>query len=157
METDEQFLKETLFQKLALLKEDATPLWGIMSAQHMVEHLSSLFLFTIEKIKAVSFFEEEYLQRNYNYLIRDRQPFRKNVKLPGLEKLQPLRFESLEASIAVLKNLVDKFYAFFADDKEKKTLHPAIGWLNFEEWEYNHAAHAKHHLIQFELMVDYNG
>ncbi len=152
MTTQELFLKNTLFEKLTQLSPDAAPIWGIMTPQHMVEHLSSLFLFTIEKIKDVSFFDEEKLQKNYDYLIRDKQPFRKNVKLPGLEELRPLRFESLEASIASLKSLVEKFYAFFADDKNKKSRHPAVGMLNFEEWEWNHYAHARHHLEQFGLI-----
>lgn len=152
MVNQEQFLKETLFQRLAELKVDTKPQWGVMSAQHMVEHLSSLFLFTIEKIKGRTFFDEEKLQRNYNYLIRDKQPFSRNVKLPGLEKPQPLRFESLEAAIVVLQGLVAKFYAFFEANPDKKTLHPAIGMLNFEEWEWNHYSHAKHHLVQFKLI-----
>lgn len=152
MQEEEHFLKETLFQRLSLLTVDQQPQWGIMSAQHMVEHLSALFLFTIEKVKGVRFFDEEKLQRNYNYLIRDKQPFSRNVKLPSLEKLQPLRFKSLAEAIHILKGLVDQFYAFFATDKEKKTLHPAIGMLNFAEWEWNHYGHAKHHLEQFDLI-----
>ncbi|BDS09495.1 DinB family protein [Aureispira anguillae] len=154
MNKQEQFLKETLFQKLDALSVDANPQWGIMSAQHMVEHLSSLFLFTIEKIKGVSFFDKEKLERNYNYLIRDKQPFRKNIKLPNMEQLQPLRFPSLKAAIKVLNDLVVQFYAFFETDKEKKTMHPAIGMLNFEEWEWNHYAHARHHLVQFGLLEE---
>lgn len=154
MTAQELFLKNTLFEKLTQLSPNTPPLWGIMTAQHMVEHLSSLFLFTIEKIKDVSFFDEEKLQKNYDYLIRDKQPFRKNVKLPGLEELRPLRFESLEASIASLKSLVEQFYVFFADDKNKKSRHPAIGMLNFEEWEWNHYAHARHHLEQFGLIEE---
>lgn len=154
MHEQEQFLKEGLFQKLALLEATTQPQWGIMSAQHMVEHLSSLFLFTIEKIKGVSFFDAEKLERNYNYLIRDKQPFAKNVKLPHLTELPALRFDSLEAAIVVLKDMVAKFYAFFAANKEKKTMHPAIGMLNFEEWEWNHYAHARHHLVQFGLLEE---
>jgi hypothetical protein len=148
----EHFLKEILFQKLATLGSESQPEWGLMSAQHMVEHLSSLFLFTIEKIKGVSFYSEEKLQQNYDYLIRDKQPFRLNVELPGLEEPKPLRFDSLEAAIEILRGFVNKFYAFFIEDKNKKTMHPAIGMLNFEDWEWNHYAHARYHLIQFGLV-----
>lgn len=151
MISQEQYLKEILFQKLRTLRSDSQPKWGIMSAQEMVEHLSSLFLFTIEKIKGVSFFDEEKTLRGYNYAIRDKQPFKKEIKIPGLEKPQPLRFKSLEEAIAVLEDLVGKFYAFFADDKNKKTRHPALGLLNFEEWEWNQYSHARHHLTQFGL------
>ena len=66
MNSQEQFLRNTQFDKLALLSKDSKPDWGIMTAQHMVEHLSSLFLFTIEKIKGVRFFNAEKLEKNYN-------------------------------------------------------------------------------------------
>lgn len=152
MTTQETFLRKTLAEKLTTLAPDAKPEWGIMTPQHMVEHLSSLFLFTIEKIKDVNFFDEEKQKKNYEYLILNKQPFRKNVKIPGLEELRPLRFGSMQEAIAALQSLVEKFYAYFADDKNKKTRHPAIGLLNFEEWELNHYAHAMHHLEQFGLV-----
>ncbi|MCH2023014.1 MAG: hypothetical protein MK207_11100 [Saprospiraceae bacterium] len=152
MNAQEKFLRITQFDKLNLLSKDSKPDWGIMTSQHMVEHLSSLFLFTIEKVKGVRFFNDEKLKKNYNYLIRDRNPFHKNVKLPGLEDLPELRFDSLEAAIIVLEKYVEAFYAFFEDDKTKKTMHPAMGMLNFQEWEWNHYAHSRHHLFQFALI-----
>jgi len=154
MNNQEKFLKETQFELLAQLDKDSTPQWGRMTAQHMVEHLSSLYLFTIEKIKGVTFYEAEKLQRNYNYLIRDQQPFKKNVKIKQLDKLPDLRFESIEVAREKLKGLVEKFYAFYAEDKAKKTMHPACGPLNFEDWEWAHYSHARHHLEQFGLEMN---
>lgn len=153
MNRQEQFLKKELFEYLAQLTAEDQPKWGIMTAQHMVEHLSSLFLFTIEKVKLKPFFDAEKLERNYKYLIKDKRPFSKNIKLPHLQGLQPLRFDSLAAAIQVLKKFVEQFYAFFTIYPDKKTLHPAIGMLNFEEWEWNHYSHTRHHLEQFDLLV----
>ena len=152
MESQEIFLKETQFFKLALLKPESKPEWGVMPPQHMVEHLSSLYLFTIEKIKDVRFFDESKLKKNYDYLIRDKKPFHKNVKLPGLQKLQPLKFDSIESAAIILKGFVNDFYAFFENDKSRKTLHPALGMLDFNEWEWILFAHSKHHLMQFGLL-----
>ena len=64
MNAQEKFLRITQFDKLNLLSKDSKPDWGIMTSQHMVEHLSSLFLFTIEKVKGVRFFNDEKLKKN---------------------------------------------------------------------------------------------
>jgi len=154
MSAQEQFLKETQFELLKQLQLDQKPAWGIMTPQHMVEHLSSLFLFTIEKIPPKTFYSEEKLVRNYNYLIRDKQPMVRNLKHKAMPSMPPLRFDSIAAAITKLEAITSAFYAYFDTYPDKKTMHPACGLLNFEEWEYMHYAHAKHHLIQFGLIED---
>lgn len=152
MVNQEQFLKETEFELLAKLQPDQKPAWGIMTPQHMVEHLSSLFLFTIEKIPAKTFYSEEKLKRNYHYLITEKRPMARNIQHKAMPSMPPLRFASMEEAMAKLKELVNAFYAYFAANPDKKTMHPACGLLNFEEWEYMHYTHARHHLIQFNLI-----
>lgn len=152
MINQEQFLKETQFELLAKLKLDQKPGWGILTPQHMVEHLSSLFLFTIEKIPAKTFYSEEKLARNYKYLVTDRNPMARNIKHKAMPSMPPLRFGSIEEAIAKLQKMVAAFYAYFDANPEKKTMHPACGLLSFEEWEYMHYTHAAHHLIQFNLL-----
>ena len=149
-----QFLQEEQFRLLNKLEMDTQAQWGIMTAQHMVEHLGSLYVFTLGKTKLKAFFSPEKLLRNYQYLIQNKQPFHTNVRLPGLEKPLALRYANLDDSITALKSLVDAFYAFFKDDLSKKTLHPAAGLLQFSEWEYIHYAHSHHHLYQFNLSQD---
>lgn len=148
------FLKSGQFALMEKLTSTTTPRWGIMSAQHMVEHICSLYIFTLEKTKIQAFYSPDKLQRNYDYLILHKQPFRKNVKLPGLEKPLPLRQPDLKTSIETLQQLVHGFYAYFEQFPTQKTLHPAVGLLSFEEWEWIHYAHCHHHLYQFGLTED---
>lgn len=148
----EKFLKEIQFELLAQLTPQTKAEWGIMTPQHMVEHLSSLFLFTIEKIKGQSFYEADKLQRNYDYLVRDKQPLARNIQLKSMPTLPDLRFASIEEATTKLEEMVALFYAFFAANPDKKTNHPSCGLLTFEEWEYMHCVHARHHLLQFGLL-----
>lgn len=145
------FLQKEQFDLLAHLHHNTTPQWGIMSAQHMVEHLGSLYVFTLEKTNIEAFFSPEKLERNYLYLIQNKQAFYKNIRLPGLEKPLPLRYTSLAESIEALNYLVQDFYTYFKNQPAKKTVHPAVGSLCFSEWEYIHYAHSHHHLYQFNL------
>ncbi len=148
------FLQKEQFELLTHLHHNTTPHWGIMSAQHMVEHLGSLYVFTLEKTKLKAFFSPEKLKRNYLYLIQNKQAFHKNIRLPGLEQPLPLRYNSLAESIDALNNLVHGFYAYFLNEPSKKTIHPAVGLLSFSEWEYIHYAHSHHHLYQFNLSTN---
>ena len=84
MASHEVFLKETTFELLKGLEQEQVAAWGLMSAQHMIEHLSGLFLFTIEKIKRAPFYAEEKLQRNYKYLITEDKPFATKYSDKGL-------------------------------------------------------------------------
>jgi len=76
--------------------------------------------------------------------------FRENTKAPILpEEPLPLRHSTIDEAITDLENQVKNFFTYFNDDPEKKTLHPAFGELNFEEWVQLHHKHVKHHLKQF--------
>jgi hypothetical protein len=76
--------------------------------------------------------------------------FRENTKAPVLpEEPLPLRYTTMDEAIMDLEKQVNDFFNYFADDPEKKTLHPAFGELNFEEWVQLHHKHVKHHLKQF--------
>lgn len=148
----EIFLKKTQFDLLANLSEATTPQWGIMTAQEMVEHLSTLFLFTLEKVVAPSFYDEATLQKKYKMFIEDKQSFSKNIKIKGLEKPLPLKYKSIEEATEKLKALVTAFFVLFETEKGKRTMHPAFGNLNFEDWLQIHYTHARHHLLQFGLI-----
>ena len=81
--------------------------------------------------------------------------FRENTKAPDSvlgEIPMPIVFESLEAAIKKLHEAVEEFFDYFQKNPDKKTLHPAFGWLDYNEWLILHYKHAYHHLRQFELM-----
>lgn len=137
------------------LKADAQPQWGLMTAQHMVEHLIVTYKMAIGRIKIPLAIPEEKAGRNRAYLIQD-SPMRRSVPSPtGNNDLQPLRSGSLEEAIDKLKSEIKKFGEFIEQNPDHVAIHPFGGELNANEWLLFTQKHMKHHFIQFGLIPDY--
>ena len=148
------FLTDGAFKKLELLQEHSKANWGVMNPQEMTEHLADFFDVSTEKVKTKLYTPEEHLPRYMEFLMSEKE-FKENTKAPADllgEKPLPLRLPSLDAAKANLKNSVNDFVDYFSEDEMKRTLHPAFGMLNFEEWIRLHYKHVLHHLKQFNLV-----
>ena len=142
--------KETLLQRLDQLNGDSKAKFGILTPQHMVEHLTISLKLSVGKIP-IPVFEpnEKQLARKQALLFTD-IPFPQGIKAPGLpDTLLDLRFPDLEIAKAELIKSWDAYQLLFQENPTKQTPHPRFGLLNFEEWERFHAKHMDHHLSQF--------
>lgn len=138
------------------LKEDAKPLWGIMTPQHMVEHLIVTFKMSIGRINIPVVSREEDFPRLRTYLMKD-SPMRRSVPSPtGKNELQPLRSASLQEATDKLKAEVIKYFDFMEEQPDFTANHPYGGPMNPSEWFLFHRKHCKHHFIQFGLIPDYD-
>ena len=150
-----QFFSEEAPQVLDQLNADAKPQWGLMTPQHMVEHLIVIYKMAIGRIKLPLAISKDKVARNKAYLIED-SPMRRSVPNPnGQNDLQPLRLASLEEAIEKLKEEIVKFEEFIQANHEHTALHPYAGELNANEWLLFLRKHTKHHFIQFGLIPDY--
>jgi len=160
MQQEDIRLAETFFNEeapLALdqLTRDTKPQWGVMTAQHMVEHLIVTYKMAIGRIKIPLVISPEKAERNKAYLIAD-SPMRRSVPSPsGNNDLQPLRAASLEEAVEKLKLEIQNFGEFIEAHPDHKAIHPYGGELNAEQWLLFNRKHMKHHFIQFGLIPDY--
>ncbi len=149
--------KNIIFEKINILKQlksDTKPIWGKMTAQHMVEHL----ILAVKSGNGSLTFEcttpVEKLPLLKRFLFSEK-PFPKNYINPSIGKnLRPLEFENLDSAIKSLKTETDKFYILFKNNKGTKLINPTYGELNFEEWVQFHKRHFDHHLLQFGLLSE---
>jgi len=128
--------------------------WGKMNAQQMAEHVTAFFLVSTEKIQFDLATPVDHLPKYREFLYSDKQ-FRENTKAPASvlgEEPLPLRYTGMDEAVDKLRSAVGDFTSFFTENPGKKTLHPAFGELNYEEWILLHYKHVTHHLRQFELM-----
>lgn len=140
----------TLLQNLSA---DAAPGWGVMTAQHMVEHLADLFMIASNKIQLTLVTPAEHLHKYMEFLRSDKQ-FRENTKAPESilgDIPPPLRTASLEEAISKVETELQAFFDYFKENPGATTMHPVFGALNFEDWMILHEKHLKHHYRQFGI------
>lgn len=142
--------KETLHQRLQNLTLKSKAKFGILTPQHMLEHLIITLKLSSGRIPIPSFEpNEKQLARKQALLFTD-MPFPQGIKAPGLpDTLLELRFPDLETAKSALIASYDAYQLLFKENPALQTLHPGFGLLNYEEWERFHAKHLDHHLGQF--------
>jgi hypothetical protein len=139
-------------EKLTQLESDTKPLWGKMSAQHMVEHLIFAVQMGNGKLFLECFNPPEKLPLMKRILMSER-PLPKLFVNPVIgSDLMELKFSSLEEAKTNLKKEVDDYYSYFEKKPDAKLVNVTFGELNFAEWEVFHKKHFTHHLSQFELI-----
>jgi hypothetical protein len=152
-EIKRKFLEDQFISLTQKIDPSASPRWGKMNAQQMVEHVSVFFRVSAGKLKFPLATPQELLPKYRAFLLSEKE-FRENTKAPVLpEEPLPLRYATMDEAIIDLEKQVNNFFKYFEDDLEKKTLHPAFGELNFEEWVQLHHKHVKHHLKQFGIEI----
>lgn len=150
------FLKD---QYIAIIRNhmnsNATPKWGKMNFQQMVEHVTAFFKVSTKKLQFDLVSPAEHLPKLKEFLMSDKQ-FRENTKAPtniiGEEPL-PVYFVSVEQAVDQLEHEVKQFFAYYSANEGATAVHPVFGELNFEEWVRLHYKHIAHHLRQFGLLA----
>lgn len=144
--------KETIEKRIEKLKESTPATFGIMTPQHMIEHLAITVRISYGKIKLQDFEPTEKQLAQKQALIYTDLKFPKGIKAPGLEEnLLALRYPNLETAKSELLKSIDDYNSHFKTTPNDKTTHPWFGKLTHEEWEKFHPKHFNHHLKQFDL------
>lgn len=133
------------------LSPDAKPLWGGMSAQRMIEHLSDTIRIATGKDQFPLEIPEVKIERMQAFLESDK-PMGRNIEVSFAGKDTELRNEEIELAIdEFLLEWID-FENFFIENPGATTLHPYYGHLNYEQWLLLHQKHLTHHFEQFGLL-----
>lgn len=142
---------ETILTYLNKLDDSSQPLWGKMSAQRMVEHLSESLQMAIGEGEHQLLIPEEKIEKMQGILVSD-IPMPKEFKAPFAPEEYTLRNEEIELAI---DELVDNWIAFeeyYEVHPEAKHLHPFYGDLDKKGWNRINAKHFTHHFEQFGLL-----
>ena len=151
-ELRELFLNQLFTDYIARLTDNALPLWGKMTAQHMIEHLLWAFECSTGTIDLPCCTPENLLERAKRFL-RDNRQTPHSFRNPLLgENPPPLRFTSFADAKAALRNEVTRFVDDFRQQPNAIHVHPVFGPLGAEEWQRSHFKHCYHHLLQFRLI-----
>lgn len=133
------------------LEPDTKAAWGLMTPQHMVEHLIITWKISRGRVQ-VPLSSDKALDKKQAWLMTD-EPYQRNIEIPGLQgKLAPLRFPDLETAKAALLEEVKLFHAYYDEKPEARHINPIFGEINREQWHQLHFKHVRHHFTQFGLL-----
>lgn len=148
------FLLEQISPLLEQLKADTIPAFGLMSSQHMIEHLT---LIIKSSVKDYGQAEGEPTKGHlaFKKFIAAGALFKHFPKGKTKADLPPLKYASLAEAVAQLSVATARFYAFFEAKPDHLAYHPMLGTLSFEELELFHHEHCRFHFHQFGLLAAY--
>ncbi len=145
--------KQNIFELLEHLNVNAVPLFGKMTAQHMVEHICGGVIFSNGKLPQKLYYPADKAAIMKNILIYSDAGFPKDFKAPMLgDDLPKLVFPDLQTAIHRLSIQLDNFHLYFEQNKDIKPIHPVMGELDYQEWIIFHNKHFTHHFKQFGLI-----
>lgn len=142
---------ELILRYLDGLDENVQPLWGKMSAQRMIEHLSDTLRLAKVELSVELEIPAEKVEKAQAFLYSE-HPMPVDFKASFAPEDAELRNESIDLAIDELTINFIEYLNLFEEQSNLKTLHPNFGMLGFEDWQKLNSKHITHHLKQFGLI-----
>ena len=148
----EQFFKVRVPEIIQGIKGDEPPLWGMMTVQHMLEHLVLPLEFVHMGMSIQILTPPEKLERQREFLMGP-YGMPRNFKMPLLpaDKLSKLMGEDFDASKLLLNNALQRFLEVIDQEGFSSLPHPLFGNLDKEGWLTFQYKHFIHHFEQFGI------
>jgi hydroxymethylglutaryl-CoA reductase len=146
------FLDEQMVRtQLSKLNKNSKPIFGLMNAQQMIEHLSAVTQIANGNWDVGVFISDEKSARRKPFLNTENE-LQIGFKASFLaEEPSDLKFNSIEEAIGDLVYQIEIFVKVFKYDKSRTVIHPFFGALDFEYWKMFQVKHFTHHFKQFNL------
>ncbi|RZN75112.1 MAG: phenylacetic acid degradation bifunctional protein PaaZ, partial [Winogradskyella sp.] len=153
-ETFAEMTDSKIDECLSKLSDDLKPKWGIMTPQHMVEHLEYTYKIAAGEIQDFEISTPEKILEKVKNSLWNYQKFPKNSQFPLLEKdtLDDLKHENLAVAIEKFKEQRNAYLEYFKENPDAKLANMVFGELNRYEWYLLERKHLNHHFEQFGLI-----
>ena len=148
-----EYSVEKVEELLLGLTETTPAQWGIMTPQHMVEHLAYFTQVGLRKIPMEMITPADRVQR-YTESLYNYRKMPQNFQLAVLKKgeTEELRFESLDAAKKALIEALQAAEITYKENPDFLAFNPTFGELNRYEWKLFCQKHLQHHFEQFGLL-----
>ncbi len=149
-----EMTSEVIDACLAKLTEDSKCKWGIMTPQHMLEHLEYTYKIAGGEIQDFEIATPEKILEVVHDSLYNFEKFPQNSKFPLLEKdtLAPLVHPDLQTAKEKFIEQRFKYLAFFKDNPDAVLKNLVFGELNKYESYLLERKHLNHHFEQFNLL-----
>lgn len=150
--TYHHFLTQQLPQFLRSLAPDRAPNFGLMTPQHMVEHLTWVTK-AVPKRRGEPAAEPNKSQLYFRGFIEKGAPFEHRPKA-GVT-LQSLRSADMSTAITELEKATAQFYELAAKNPTHVSYNDMMGAFNLDELELFLYQHGRWHAYQFGLIEEF--
>jgi len=142
MSSYKHYLTIRVPELLKELRADTPATFGVMTPQHMVEHLVWI---TKSSVKEYGPTPEEFTESQQGFMnfIKNGAHFRYRHKDIKQEDLPAPRMANLEEAIDIIPEALARLYSF---ESNHVFFNPMMGALSFEQMELFHRKHYEHHL-----------
>ncbi len=131
MNTIDIYNPQDIINKLKTLDKDAKPLWGKMTPQHIVEHLTFSLQMGTGKNPQRLHFADDVAEGIKQKIIYSNDEIPQGVKNPVLgDEPPPLVHHDMQTAIQNLKTELEDFHNYYKENPEAKNIHPRMGLLN---------------------------
>jgi len=146
--------RQDILDALDRLEVDTKPAFGMMTPQHMVEHVAQAISISNGELTLRLMVDEERAAKQKRIMIYTDRPFPMGMQAPASEgKLTKLRFSNLDEAKAELIRQIEAFDMWYRENPDAMCMHPFLGPLNHEEWVKFQSKHITHHFKQFFLVA----
>jgi oxepin-CoA hydrolase/3-oxo-5,6-dehydrosuberyl-CoA semialdehyde dehydrogenase len=136
------------------LNSEQAPNFGLMTPQHMLEHLTWIIKSSAKQHENPGN-EPSRSQLGFQKFIQKGAIFQHRPSDKTKEDLPPLKYASYDEALAQIPIAINRFYDHYEAMEIPKGYHPMMGELTFEQIELFHFMHCRYHLWQFGLLEQY--
>lgn len=152
--TFKEITDKVFHEALTKLTPEAKATWGVMTPQHMLEHLEESYRIAAAETQDFEIATPAEHIEKVQETLWTYQPMPKNYNFPFYEegKLFDLKHSSLEEAKEKLKEARASYQKYFQLNPKAVTKNVVFGELTHFEWELLHRKHINHHFEQFNLI-----
>jgi len=149
-----EMTSENIPKYLYKLTETTKAQWGILTPQHMLEHLEFTYRIASGEIQDFEIATPEKYLDKYQEMLYNYEPMGKGFDFPLSKKgeLEDLKYENLEVAKAKFLESREEYLAFFKENPEAIVKNVVFGELNKFEWYLLERKHLNYHFEQFGLI-----
>ncbi|TYB72520.1 phenylacetic acid degradation bifunctional protein PaaZ [Bizionia gelidisalsuginis] len=153
-ETFVEITDEKIEDCLSILTADTKPQWGILTPQHLLEHLEEGYRIASGEIQDFNCVTPEEIVEKVHNSLYTYDKFPKGTVFPTYKKgeLEDLKHPDFETAKAKLVEARDAYLLFFKENSDVVLKNMVFGDMNKYEWYLLERKHLNHHFEQFNLL-----
>jgi oxepin-CoA hydrolase/3-oxo-5,6-dehydrosuberyl-CoA semialdehyde dehydrogenase len=129
--------------------------FGLMTPQHMIEHLTWVIKSSAKKYEGIRENPANERQLGFQKFIQKGSILKYRPSTKTKADLPPLKYNSLDEAISQIPEAIQRFYDFWDTNLDYLPYSSFMGEMPFEDLELFHYMHFRYHLWQFGLIENY--